>query len=90
MTVKEMMLIHKYLLEVREDKEHHLRFCSNPDIVEVLQRMYPYKNVPEERKQMIEETKREIAEIDSLIENILNETMSAKILATDTQVFLKL
>lgn len=85
-----MMLIHKYLLEVREDKEHHLRFCSNPDIVEVLQRMYPYKNVPEERKQMIEETKREIAEIDSLIENILNETMSAKILATDTQVFLKL
>ena len=76
--------------EVREDKEHHLRFCSNPDIVEVLQRMYPYKNVPEERKQMIEETKREIAEIDSLIENILNETMSAKILATDTQVFLKL
>ena len=90
MTVKEMMLIHKYLLEVREDKEHILRFCSNPDIVEVLQRMYPYKNVPEERKQMIEETKREIAEIDSLIENILNETMSAKILATDTQVFLKL
>ena len=90
MTVKEMMLIHKYLLEVREDKEHHLRFCSNPDIVEVLQRMYPYKNVPEERKQMIEETKREIAEIDSLIENILNETMSAKILATDTQEFLKL
>lgn len=90
MTVKEMMLIHKYLLEVREDKEHHLRFCSNPDIVEVLQRMYPYKNVPEERKQMIEETKREIAEIDSLIEKILNETMSAKILATDTQVFLKL
>ena len=90
MTVKEMMLIHKYLLEVREDKEHHLRFCSNPDIVEVLQRMYPYKNVPEERKQMIEETKREIAEIDSLIENILNETMSAKILATATQVFLKL
>ena len=90
MTVKEMMLIHKYLLEVREDKEHHLRFCSNPDIVEVLQRMYPYKHVPEERKQMIEETKREIAEIDSLIENILNETMSAKILATDTQVFLKL
>ena len=90
MTVKEMMLIHKYLLEEREDKEHHLRFCSNPDIVEVLQRMYPYKNVPEERKQMIEETKREIAEIDSLIENILNETMSAKILATDTQVFLKL
>lgn len=90
MTVKEMMLIHKYLLEVREDKEHHLRFCSNPDIVEVLQRMYPYKNVPEERKQMIEETKREIAEIDALIQTVLDETMTARVLATDTKVFIKL
>lgn len=89
MTVKEMMLIYKYMLEVREDKEEHLRFSSNPDIVEVLQRMYPYKNVPEERKKIVEETKREIAEIDYLIEKILNETMSAKVLAIDTQVYLR-
>jgi len=89
MTVKEMMLIYKYMLEVREDKEEHLRFSSNSDIVELLQRMYPYKNVPEERKKIVEETKREIAEIDYLIEKILNETMSAKVLAIDTQVYLR-
>lgn len=90
MTVKEMMLIHKYLLEVKDDKEHHLRFASNPDIEEVLQRMYPFKNVPEERKKIVAETKREIAEIDYLLDTVLKEAMTAKVLATDTKVFIKL
>ena len=89
MTVKEMMLIHKYLLEVRDDKEEHLRFASNKDIEIILKKMYPYKDVPEERRKIVEETKREIAEIDYLIETILKETMSAKVLATDTQVYLR-
>lgn len=90
MNVKEMMLIHKYLLEVREDKEHHLRFASNPDIEDVLKRMYPYKDVPAERRKIVAETEREIAEIDNLIETVLNETMTARVLATDTKVFIKL
>lgn len=85
-----MMLIHKYLLEVREDKEHHLRFASNPDIEDVLKRMYPYKDVPAERRKIVAETEREIAEIDNLIETVLNETMTARVLATDTKVFIKL
>lgn len=90
MNVKEMMLIHKYLLEVKEDKEHHLRFASNPDIEDVLKRMYPYKDVPAERRKIVEDTKREIAEIDNLIDTVLQETMTARVLATDTKVYIKL
>jgi hypothetical protein len=90
MTNKDLLIIHGYLTEYREDQAQYVKILKYADIDVPLQHLCrDGEDAKEVRARILKETEEKVAEIDRLLQAIRDETINADFECKDGKVYFK-